>query len=98
MEIKEARRIARAHNNGSAPLAGFSIFSLSAADVLALNTDLPKMRRMGTDDSHNECDLCGKSNLKHTVVLRPLDGGEDVHYGTDCAEAYEFASSRRMAA
>jgi hypothetical protein len=98
MEIKEARRIARAHNNGSATLAGLSIFSLTAADVLALNSDFPKMRRMGTDEEYNCCDLCGKTNLKHTVVFRPLDGGADLHYGTDCADAYEFAASRKMAA
>lgn len=91
MEIKEARRIAKAHNNLSAIVEGFGWVNLTGADVLALNSSLPAMRRLGTDDSYNCCDLCGKTNLKHTVVFSPRDGGEDVHYGTDCAAAYEFA-------
>lgn len=94
MEIKEARRIAKNHNNHTAPLDGLTIFTLTAADVLALNSNLPAMRRLGTDDSYNCCDLCGKTNLKHTVVFAPRDGTENVHYGTECATAYEFAKDR----
>lgn len=98
MEIKEARRIAKSHNNGADVLAGFAIFTLTGADVLALHTETPAMRKLGTDDSYNVCDLCGKTNLKHTVVFSPRDGGEDVHYGTECATAYEFARQHRGAA
>jgi hypothetical protein len=38
----------------------------------------------GTDDSITTCDCCGKSNLKHTVIIE-LDSGEIVHYGSVCA-------------
>ena len=41
---------------------------------------------LGVDDSVSVCDCCGKSNLKKTVVLEN-DGGEILHYGSDCAGA-----------
>lgn len=41
-------------------------------------------RALGTDDSITTCDCCGKSNLKHTVIIE-LDDGEIVHYGSVCA-------------
>jgi hypothetical protein len=41
-------------------------------------------RALGTDDSVNSCDCCGKSNLKFTVAVQ-LDDGEVVHYGQVCA-------------
>lgn len=31
-----------------------------------------------------ECDVCGKTNLKLTVVIES-EGGEVLHYGSDCA-------------
>jgi len=39
---------------------------------------------IGTTDDQTTCDLCGKSNLKRTVVLK-TDEGDIVHYGVDCA-------------
>lgn len=41
-------------------------------------------KALGTDDSVNTCDCCGKTNLKFTVAIE-LDGGEIVHYGQVCA-------------
>ncbi len=41
-------------------------------------------KALGTDDSVNTCDCCGKSNLKFTVVIE-LDDGEIAHYGQVCA-------------
>jgi len=38
---------------------------------------------LGTDDSINSCDCCGKSGLKHTVVVEI--NGEEFHYGSTCA-------------
>lgn len=38
---------------------------------------------LGTDDSINTCDCCGKSGLKHTVIVS-VDG-EVMHYGSTCA-------------
>jgi hypothetical protein len=32
----------------------------------------------------SECDVCGKTNLKLTVVIES-EGGEILHYGSDCA-------------
>lgn len=31
-----------------------------------------------------ECDVCGKTNLKMTIVIES-EGGELLHYGSDCA-------------
>ena len=31
-----------------------------------------------------ECDVCGKTNLKLTIVIES-EGGEIMHYGSDCA-------------
>ena len=39
---------------------------------------------LGTDDSVNVCDCCGKSNLKETVALE-TESGSVVHYGVVCA-------------
>lgn len=41
---------------------------------------------LGTDDSVNACDCCGKSNLKSTVVV-DVDG-EILHYGSICATGH----------
>ncbi|HSG19644.1 MAG TPA: hypothetical protein VLA31_02650 [Burkholderiaceae bacterium] len=41
-------------------------------------------KALGTDDSINACDCCGKINLKFTVAIE-LDDGEIVHYGQVCA-------------
>ena len=37
---------------------------------------------MGTDDSINSCDCCGKSGLKFTFTVEV--GGEILHYGSTC--------------
>lgn len=47
-------------------------------------------RVIGTTDESTECDLCGKVELKATVMLVPLDdGGNDdgdvCYFGTSCA-------------
>lgn len=47
-------------------------------------------RILGTSDEVNECDLCGRVELKSTVALQPLDPdggdiGQPVYYGCDCA-------------
>lgn len=41
-------------------------------------------RALGTDDSVTNCDCCGKSGLKFTVIME-LDDGEIAHYGQVCA-------------
>lgn len=32
-----------------------------------------------------ECDVCGKTNLKLTIVIESEETGEMLHYGSDCA-------------
>ena len=32
-----------------------------------------------------ECDVCGKTNLKMTIVIESEETGELLHYGSDCA-------------
>lgn len=40
---------------------------------------------LGTTDECTQCQLCGREELKHTVVIEFLDTGEIVHAGSDCA-------------
>jgi hypothetical protein len=40
-------------------------------------------KQLGTDDSINTCDCCGKTGLKFTFAVE-LDDGEVVHYGSTC--------------
>jgi hypothetical protein len=47
-------------------------------------------RVIGTTDESTECDLCGKVELKATVMLMPLDAdgnddGDVYYFGTSCA-------------
>ncbi|WP_030248314.1 hypothetical protein [Streptomyces sp. NRRL S-455] len=47
-------------------------------------------RVIGTTDESTECDLCGKVELKATVMLVPLDAdgnddGDVCYFGTSCA-------------
>lgn len=49
-----------------------------------------KYRFIGTTDECTECGLCGKMQLRSTVVLMPLDEdgndeGEVVYFGSTCA-------------
>lgn len=52
------------------------------------------MKLLGTDDSINVCDCCGKSNLKYSVTLE-TDAGDIVHYGSDCAGAALYGRKNR---
>lgn len=49
-----------------------------------MQTTANNSRTLGTDDSVNTCQCCGKTNLKFTVVIE-LAHGEIVHYGQICA-------------
>jgi hypothetical protein len=50
----------------------------------ASNTETLTIR--GFEDSDGErCECCGTPCPKRRVVLRRLDGGEDVRYGSQCA-------------
>lgn len=49
-----------------------------------MQTTANTSRAIGTDDSVNTCQCCGKTNLKFTVVIE-LAHGEIVHYGQICA-------------
>jgi hypothetical protein len=42
------------------------------------------MKFLGATEDITTCDLCGKQNLKRTIVIEMADGGI-VHYGCDCA-------------
>lgn len=42
------------------------------------------VRNLGTDDSVNVCDCCGKTGLKNTVAFE-TESGDVVHYGVVCA-------------
>lgn len=42
------------------------------------------VKTLGTDDSVNVCDCCGKNNLKETIAFE-TECGEVVHYGVVCA-------------
>jgi hypothetical protein len=46
---------------------------------------MTKFKFLGTDDSVNTCDCCGRANLKSTVALENLETSEVVHFGVTCA-------------
>lgn len=46
---------------------------------------------LGTDDSVNACDCCGKSDLKSTVIVEV--NGEILHYGSTCATRHTGLSA-----
>lgn len=50
---------------------------------------------LGTDDSINTCDCCGRSNLKHTVIVQTEDG-EILHYGSVCATRHTKYSTKEI--
>jgi hypothetical protein len=58
-------------------------------------------KQLGTDDSVNTCDCCGKTGLKFTFAVE-LDSGEVVHYGSTCVtrhtgrEAVERGAKERI--
>ncbi|NBW19777.1 MAG: hypothetical protein EBR82_68570 [Caulobacteraceae bacterium] len=57
------------------------------------------IRCLGTDDSVNACDCCGRSDLKATVAFE-VEGGEVLYFGVVCAAratARNAAEIRRMA-
>jgi len=42
-----------------------------------------RFKMLGVSD-RSECDACGKTNLRLTIVLES-EAGEILHYGSDCA-------------
>lgn len=41
-------------------------------------------RVLGSDDSVNTCDCCGKTNLKATFAVEMIETGEILRYGSVC--------------
>ncbi len=41
-------------------------------------------RVLGSDDSVNTCDCCGKKNLKATFAIEMIETGEQFFYGSVC--------------
>lgn len=56
---------------------------------MTLTTAAPAFRYLGTTDHMQECQACGRVDLRATVALEMLDadgnGGEVVYYGSHCA-------------
>lgn len=52
---------------------------------MTTNAATKKARLLGTTDASTTCDLCGRVELKRTVVIEFTNTGEIVHAGTDCA-------------
>ena len=51
---------------------------------------MSEYRYLGVTDECTDCELCGKPNLKSTVVLQPIDDdgnrdGDPVYFGSTCA-------------
>jgi len=51
------------------------------------------LRRVGKSRSHHTCDLCGKTDLKETVVMEGADGAR-VYYGSECAKDHSDNASK----
>lgn len=49
---------------------------------------------LGTDDSVNSCECCGKSNLKYTVIVEV--NNEIMHYGSTCATRHTGMKSSQI--
>ncbi len=45
---------------------------------------MKKFNILGTDDSVNTCDCCGKTDLKATWAVEIIETGEILHYGSVC--------------
>ena len=48
------------------------------------NTNTYKRFKMLGISDRSECDQCGKTNLRLTIVLE-TEAGDVLHYGSDCA-------------
>jgi hypothetical protein len=52
-------------------------------------TQAPKFRYIGTTDEQTQCDKCGRTELRSTVLVAELDQdgnvAEVLHYGSTCA-------------
>ena len=46
---------------------------------------MSELHIIGTTDEQTECDLCGRVELRCTVILADADGSEAGRYGTTCA-------------
>jgi predicted metal-binding protein len=53
-------------------------------------------KQLGTDDSVNTCDCCGKTGLKFTFAVE-LDSGEVVHYGSTCVTRHTGKTPAKIA-
>jgi hypothetical protein len=53
-------------------------------------------KQLGTDDSINTCDCCGKTGLKFTFAVE-LDSGEVVHYGSTCVTRHTGKTPAKIA-
>ena len=55
-------------------------------------TNAKLIKCLGTDDSVNSCDCCGRNNLKATVAFE-TESGDVVHFGVVCAAKASGKSS-----
>jgi hypothetical protein len=46
---------------------------------------MPKFKMIGISDEVLECEYCGKTDLKKTIVLEDTESGEICYYGSECA-------------
>lgn len=55
---------------------------------------------LGHTDERNECECCGRTHLKRTVVIRTVTATDDTigYYGTDCAAKLLACKSKRVLA
>lgn len=52
------------------------------------------LKIIGIDDTIHSCDCCGKSNLKHTILVEI--NGECQNYGTTCATRHTGLSDKEI--
>jgi hypothetical protein len=58
-------------------------------------------RVLGTTTDVTECDLCGRTELRGTIILLPLDvdgnaAGDAVHYGSECGARAAGWTAKQM--
>lgn len=54
------------------------------------------IKQLGTDDSVNACDCCGKTGLKFTFAVE-LESGEIAHYGSTCVVRHTGKTPAKIA-
>lgn len=67
-------------------ILAFKIFgTIIVINSATMSYELKKIKVLGITTDFNQCDCCGRKDLKKTVAILDLEMGVTVHFGTTCA-------------